>query len=261
MRKSPTIKERICNRCGITYQPTGNGQRYCPTCKAINHHEAQKKYEQKKYPNRKPKIKCTEPCCVCDGAFFSHFNGSPYCNKHYLKMKMYGNPYGHPRERTNTYEIDGDLLIITTAKGEKILADAEDYERLCQHSWCVSKTGYAVANIKGRVVKLHRWLLCLSDKEQLVDHINHNTLDNRKKNIRICSLSQNARNKSPIQGREMLGIRVTRNGKYNVRITKDRKEIHIGNYETLEEAKQARIKAERKYHGEFGYYDSVNKEL
>lgn len=55
------------------------------------------------------------------------------------------------------------------------------------------------------------------------------------------------------------GIRVTPFGKYNVRITCDRKEIHVGNYDSFEEAKQARIEAERKYYGEFGYYDSVNR--
>lgn len=260
MRKSPTIKERICNRCGIAYKPTGNAQRYCPTCKVINHHEAQKKYEQKRYPNRKPKVKCTEPCCVCGGIFSAHFNGNPYCNKHYQRMKLYGNPYGHPRERTNTYEIDGELLIITTAKGEKILADAEDYDRLSQHSWCVSKTGYAVANIRRRVVKLHRFLLNLTDQYQLIDHINHNTLDNRKKNLRICTQSQNAKNTSPVNGGLVSGIRQTRFGKYSVRITNDRKEVHVGTYSTLEEAVQARIEAERKYHGEFGYHDSVNRE-
>lgn len=260
MRKSPTIKERICNRCGITYKPTGNGQRYCPTCIAINHYEAQKRYEQKRYPNRKPKAKCTDRCCICGEMFSTHFNGNPYCNKHYQSIIRYGTPYGHPRERTNTYEIDGDVLTITTSNGKEILADAEDYDRLSQHSWCISKTGYAVANIHGKVAKLHRFLLNLEDKNQLVDHINHNTLDNRRKNLRICTPSQNAKNASPVHGKGHLGIRQTRSGKYSVRISCDRKQMHIGTYDTLEEAKQARIEAERKYHGEYGYHDSINKE-
>lgn len=207
-----------------------------------------------------PAKKSNERCCICGEKYSVHINGSPYCNKHYQSIIRYGTPYGHPRERTNTYEINGDVLIITTAKGEIILADAEEYDRLSQHSWCVSKTGYAVATIHRRVVKLHRFLLNLTDKGQLIDHINHNTLDNRKRNLRICTSSQNAKNTSPVHGEGHLGIRRTRFGKYNVRITCDRKQMHIGNYDTLEEAIQARIEAERKYHGEYGYHDSINKE-
>ena len=258
MRKSPTIQSRTCESCGEMYTPTGNGQKYCPSCKVTKVGEWKKKYENKIYPDRKPKTKCTEPCCVCGGKFSSHFDGKAYCNKHYQSMIRYGQPYGHEKSTTNQYVVEGDLLKIITQNGDVILADSEDYEKLSKHSWCVSKTGYAVANINRKVTKLHRYLLDVTDPFMVIDHKNHNRLDNRKTNIRVCSQRENAKNKGAVNNKEV-GIRETKHGTYSVRITNDREEIHIGSFKTLEEAKEARLKAERKYHKEFGYHDSINQ--
>lgn len=260
MRNSPIIANRKCCLCGEEYSPTGNSQLYCPTCRKVKRTETRKKYESKKHPNRKPKTKCSEPCCVCGSEFSSHYNNMPYCNKHYQSMIRYGQPYGHTRERTNTYEVDGDVLIVTTASGETILADADDYDIIRKHSWCVSATGYAVANVGGSVVKMHRYLLESIVLNQVVDHKNHNKLDNRKANLRICTPQQNSKNRGANFGNENVGIRLLDTGKYNVRITNDRKDIHVGNYGTLEEAREARIAAERKYHGEYGYHDSIGNQ-
>jgi len=48
-----------------------------------------------------------------------------------------------------------------------------------------------------------------------------------------------------------LGVRITKDGKFNVRIVADGIEHHIGNYDTLELAIEARNAAEDTYHGEF----------
>lgn len=157
----------------------------------------------------------------------------------------------------NKFEIIDDVLYITTKSGTVILADVSDYDKLSKYSWCICKTGYAVANINGKVTKLHRYLLDLSDPHKLVDHKNHDILDNRRSNIRICTCEENARNKGG--GNAVHGIRKTPFGKYQVRITFKRKEIHIGNYDTYDEAVKARYAAEDKYHGEYAYHR--NKEV
>lgn len=117
----------------------------------------------------------------------------------------------------------------------------------------MSKTGYAVARIEGKVVKMHRFIMGVTDASVIVDHKNKDTHDNRKCNLRACSCADNARNKSVSKGCKSghLGIRRTKDGRFNVRITKDRKEIHVGNYTTIEDAIRARENAEIKYHGEF----------
>ena len=158
------------------------------------------------------------------------------------------------RKNTNKFEIVGDVLKITTAKGQEILADAEEVDKLSRYSWCVSAQGYAVANIRGKVVKINRYILGLDNcNGKIVDHINRNKLDNRKVNLRFCTQKENARNMTVAKNSktQVLGVRKTKHGKYNVRIVADRKEHHIGNFETIEDAIVARQKAEIKYHGRF----------
>ncbi len=252
MRKKPDIQLRQCKNCGRMYKPTGNSQMFCPDCREIISRKRKSEWYRKANPNAKFKQKCMEECSVCGGEFSCHFDGKPYCNKHYQKMRVYGNPDGKPRKSTNLFKTEGSVLSITTKKGDVILADAEDREKLEKYSWCISKTGYAVANIGKKVVKMHRFILGVTDTQKVVDHKNNNTHDNRKCNLRICTAKENSMNQSGNKGRTLpVGIRQTPNGKYTARIMVDRKMIHIGTYSTLNEAVFAREQAENKYNGEF----------
>lgn len=193
-------------------------------------------------------------CCACGEQAECMVDGKPYCNRHYQSVRKYGTPNGKKRERTCRYEINGDVLTVITRKGDAILVDAADAETVMKYSWCVSKTGYAVANIRGKVTKMHRYIIGESEcAGKVVDHKNGNTLDNRRKNLRVCSQSENARNVrvSRLNKVGHLGIRITKDGKFNVRIVANGIEHHIGNYDTLELAIEARKSAEDIYHGEF----------
>lgn len=85
--------------------------------------------------------------------------------------------------------------------GAQVLLDDEDYDRLPKSGWYLSKkeihnpnTDYAQHDIYG---KMHRWVLGIKLNEQssvIVDHINHNGLDNRKENLRLVTTSENKRN-------------------------------------------------------------------
>ena len=193
-------------------------------------------------------------CSACDRPAECMFDGKPLCNKHYQLMRMYGVPVGKARKRKSQYIAHGDTLEIITSGGDVILVDIADREMIEKYSWCVSKTGYAVANIRGKVTKMHRYILGIQEKPDIyVDHRNRNPLDNRRKNLRFCSQTENLRNVGVNRTNKLgiLGIRKTPAGKYNVRIVKDRVEHHIGNFDTLEAAMEARKRAEDKYHGEF----------
>lgn len=193
-------------------------------------------------------------CCICGERKDVCIDGKYYCNKHYQSMKKYGHPFGEKRKSTNSFKVIGDVLTIVTKNGDVFLADVEDKEKLEKYSWCLSKTGYAVANINHKVTKMHRYILGVKDQKVVVDHKNRDTCDNRKDNLRICTCADNARNKTVSRNCKSgyIGIRLTDHGKYNVRITFDRQEIHIGNFETLDLAIAARKEAEKRYHGEFG---------
>ena len=188
MRKSLEIAPRNCAKCQKNYTPSGNAQKYCADCMIAVAKERKAAWERRKHPDRKPKSKCQETCCICGSPFVSHFDGKPYCNCHYQRMYRYGNPDGSPRKSTNTFLIDGDVLTIETKDGEIFLADAEDYEKLSRYSWCLSKQGYAVANLGGKVRRMHRYILGLdsADTDMVIDHKNHDKRDNRKENLRIC---------------------------------------------------------------------------
>ena len=89
----------------------------------------------------------------------------------------------------------------TMTCGAEVLLDDEDYERLPKTGWYLSKkekhnsnTDYAVHDTYG---KMHRWVMGFIPGEHLdmvVDHINHNGLDNRKENLRLVTTSENKRN-------------------------------------------------------------------
>lgn len=133
--------------------------------------------------------------------------------------------------------------------GTEILIDIDDFERVRKHSWCVSSTDRVVSNIHGKTTYLHRFILGVSGG--VIDHINGNNKDNRKCNLRIVTCLENARNNISNGKYGVNGVRLLRNGKYNVRITVNYKNLFIGNFDTLEKAIQARINAEKKYFGEY----------
>lgn len=89
---------------------------------------------------------------------------------------------------------------IELTKGYVAIVDDEDYSRLSRYSWCIVCDRYAGRQVKDttkasgqRLVYMHRVIMDAPDGME-VDHINHDTLDNRKINLRVCTRGQNRRN-------------------------------------------------------------------
>lgn len=168
-------------------------------------------------------------------------------------MRNNGDLLLHPKKRTNTYTVKGDVLEVKTAKGDVFICDAEDKAKVEKHSWCKNKNGgYLVANVDGKIVRLSRFILGLEDPALVVDHINGNVNDNRKSNLRCCTQKENSRNcKKQKSKTGFTGVRKTKNGSYTARIMFNRKEICLGTFKTIEEAIHARRDGEKRYFGEF----------
>ena len=91
--------------------------------------------------------------------------------------------------------------------GYTTLIDEDDYERIMQYKWKIRKSkaeeGYfyfraCLRKVKGKqqMITLHRFIMrCTPDETRDVDHINRNTLDNRKCNLRFATKSENMRNR------------------------------------------------------------------
>jgi len=95
--------------------------------------------------------------------------------------------------------------------------------------------------------------LCyLGEKPQgyQTDHINSIKTDNRVENLQYITQQQNTQKRKTMNGRNVKGYRLTKNGKkYQARITVDyNKTINLGTYDTEEEARQAYIGGKLKYH-------------
>ena len=153
-------------------------------------------------------------------------------------------------------EIDDYTYGIPLTKGYVALIDKEDYDKVKNYGWHVTynkhtNSFYAQTEINKKGIKMHR--LILNATEGLnIDHKDHNTLNNRKSNIRICTTSQNTIN-SKRRSDNNTGFKGVsfRKGKYIARIMVDQKPIHIGSFKTALEAHEAYKEAAKKLHGEF----------
>jgi len=258
-RKSPTItKTKICLNCGVEYLPNANRQFYCKACIPIMNKQRKIKHYVKLNPGAYSKPK-PPVCCVCGDEFHSNFQGKPYCKTHYLRMYYKGSPDLDTYKSKNTYRFVDDYVVLQTTKGQDFFVDVVDLELTQTRTWCISKTGYLVATLKGKTIKLHRYLLGLKNPSDIVDHINGNPLDNRRSNLRICVQSENSKN-SKLSINNTLGypgIKITPTGKYYTRITVDYKEIYLGTFDNLQDAIKVRKLAEDKYYGEFAFNNSI----
>ena len=240
----------VCVVCGGKL--VGRQRLYCNVCSVVKDKERKRNWVIKRNPNayqpREEKF-----CCVCGSRFSSSFNGKPYCNKHYLRMLNNGTTEKKQRKSKNEYTVIGDTAFLKTTKGVTFLIDAQDLEKVLKYTWCQNKSGgYLVANINNKVNRLTRYLLEPQDN-LYIDHINGDVLDNTRKNLRICTPLNNARNttvsKRSTTGK--LGISTTPIGKYRARIMVNRKEIFLGIFDAIEDAVKARERAETKYFKEF----------
>lgn len=115
----------------------------------------------------------------------------------------------------------------------------------------IDKSGYVRIYKDGKKQYLHRYLTG-APKGMVVDHINGNKLDNRLSNLRVCTQQQNSFNREA-KGVFKIGSR------YQARIMVDGKFLHIGMYDTEEEAQQARIKKHIEVAGKFSPHKEETK--
>ena len=86
--------------------------------------------------------------------------------------------------------------LIPLTRGKFAVVDSEDYPSLTRFQWFAEyggKTFYAVRKQNGKSLKMHRWITN-APPHLVVDHIDHNGLNNTRKNLRLCTFAQNTRN-------------------------------------------------------------------
>lgn len=209
-----------------------------------------------------PKDENTKVCDVCGRRLLEgkakRKNGIDLCPKHYTQILQYGRVLDNNPRTTrdpNEYHILGEITVMDlyNHKSEVVartIFDTEDLDRVKDIKWTLNSAGYVYnprfiyRGVKG--VLMHSLIMETKDP---IDHKNHDTLNNRKSNLRIVTPTQNMMN------RECIGIsKVAKTGKYYACIGFNGKNINLGSfYVTEDEAYFARWYAEKILYKEFRY--------
>ena len=160
-----------------------------------------------------------------------------------------------------------ELKITSKGKEYTVLYDEEDYELVRSYKWGISKPknkspyvrapGKMVNYKIGKTVLLHRLICNIHGKEGVyVDHINHDTLDNRRINLRTCSMSENNMNakKQKNTTNQYIGVSWSKyHQSWRAYITINNRQKFLGYWEQEKDAAIIRDFAAILYRGEFAY--------
>ena len=209
---------------------------------------------------------------VCDAcgkecSYNRSFNGKKYCYKHYAQIRKYGyvldnNPRG--KYDRNEYRIVEDKVIFDTynthnLKNGEFIIDLEDLDKVKDYKWNI-RDGYVLSKVgQNKIIHLSRLLLNLKEEYSyngvVVDHIDGNTLNNSKSNLRICSRSENQINQhktTTIASSGFIGTRYDKRRKtYQAMITLNKKTVYLHYSYSLKEVVYARYIAEKLIYGEY----------
>lgn len=127
-----------------------------------------------------------------------------------------------------------------------ILVDPQDEWLLDEFTWYVDELGYVLTNIpdgyyRQRIVRLHHYIAGQPIDGCVIDHIDRDPSNNQRSNLRYATRSENAINSH--RSDNALYIRVTRNDKFEVRITRNGVTIQVGTFGQFEDAVRARDEA------------------
>jgi hypothetical protein len=180
---------------------------------------------------------------------------------------MYGK-LSIPNKIYRSQEGDWYILEINFPNGSQWISKISfnDVEKVKKYHWSISgpkNNQYIVCKLyKSPVIRLHRYLMNVSDPKILVDHINGDRFDNRQENLRTCTKSQNNMNRKKTPTSFLKGIHKIKNisGKisYQVRIKKDYKSYCFGTFYNLKDALECYNINVVKLHGSFAVLHEVH---
>jgi len=159
------------------------------------------------------------------------------------------------------YEVTNGVVKATDVNDNSFIFDIADYPVVINYRWWVNKSGYVSTDSEnGTRILLHCFLMSPQDG-MVVDHINGDKTDCRRCNLRVVTKKQNSynsglskRNKSGFKGVYYDPVR----GKYEAYIRPEGRKLHLGRFETAEEAADAYDKAAIRL---FGEYARTNKTI
>ena len=165
------------------------------------------------------------------------------------------------------------MMVIATTKGDQFKVDDDYYPLLSVLKWHTAVPSKSRPNAKRYAYTLFysrdkscRILLhsLIMGGTKVVDHIDGDTSNNQRSNLRACTASQNSANRGPMPNTSSQYKGVTKYGRYKdgtqrwlSQIVYNNKHYHLGFYRDEKEAARAYDKASLKFWGDFGYQNGV----
>lgn len=149
------------------------------------------------------------------------------------------------------------MKYILLTQGMKSIVDEEDFTRVNALKWFYTH-GYARNDAGKKRVYMHRFILGLR-RGQYCDHRNHDRLDNRRKNLRVCSQSQNCANqyKNTKNTSGFKGVSYHKTLKYWTASLKQNGKIKVKYRKSKEDAALAYNEMAREVFGEFALLNEL----
>jgi hypothetical protein len=152
---------------------------------------------------------------------------------------------------------DSQIRFIPLTQSKVAIVDAADYQWLSMYKWNASESKnafYARTKTKHRRIYMHR-LIMNAPPDKIVDHIDHNGLNNCRSNLRICSFSENLCNRRPSKKTSRYkGVHWCKESRiWKAVIRFKGKKQNLGQFKNEIDAARAYDKAARQLFKEFAY--------
>lgn len=201
------------------------------------------------------------PCKNCGKLFYVPLHKLKRKNRgKYCSIKCMTEKFSEVKRKPIIKE---NYALIPLTRNKFAVIDLEDVEKVEKYNWQAKerKRGwyaerYQNINHRKTIIQMHRFIMnCPNDME--VDHIDPNlTLDNRKHNLRICTRSENSRNRRAKENKKDVkykGVYKRKSGRYRASIRIDGVLTHLGTFESDIEAAKEYDKRAIEVFGEFAY--------
>lgn len=201
-------------------------------------------------------LKREKKCLICSKNYLVHnfrFEKSKFCSDECRWESRKNIEFQTKPNKIEIFDDHAEIIINSKTHGKhKALIDIGDIDKAKVHTWLVRKSDKVFYVTSSKKKHLHRIIMDY-DGKLTIDHINRNPLDNRKSNLRICTMAENLKNRGEIKLYKnnktgYKGVRYdSRRNKYEAYLRINNKIVFYQRFNTKNEATEARLKAEKLY--------------